>query len=760
VSVHAEPAPSPAGLTRRPIVRRATVLWGLLVVLFVVIYLVSEQSAGALLFGIASGALVSAIALGVVLTYKGSGVVNFASGAIAMYASYVFMDLRTKGRIFIPPLPIPHFPTHVQLGNPWGFWPALLLTLVFSAVIGLLLHFLVFGPIRHAPALAKVVASVGILVVLQAVVVRRFGTSPFSVPAKLPKTLVTLPRNIQVPADQIIVVGIVLVGTLALWALYRVTRFGIASRASAENEKSVVLLGHSPNRLAAGSWVLSSTLVGLVGVLVSTVNTSVDPTSIVILVVPALAAALLGGFTSFGMTVAAGIAISMGEGLVQNWSLQPWFPKISGVPIPGLEQFVPVVLIVVVLIARGSTIPTRATAGALRMPVSPRPGSTRDIAVKTALVGALAVVLLLTVGSNWRLGITSTAIYATLAMSLVVVTGFVGQISLAQLTLAGASGFALSKATVDAGIPFPLGPLVAILFATIIGVLVSVVSIRVRGVDLAIVTLALSVAAENIIFNNPKLAGSSFGATVPPPELGSAHFGPGDRTAWSLVGFTGDGKQPNPWFGVFCVLVALAMACLVLNFRRSRSGRLSLAVRSNERATAAAGVSVTRVKMVAFTVGAFLAATAGVLSGYAAGSVSSATFGSFASLNLLVYAYLGGIASVGGAVAAGTIAGGGLAAVAMTSWLHIDNSYLLLLGGVGLVITVVLNPEGIAGQTQRSLSRLTAGLTRLIGRTPAPAAYRTGVVSLAAIPAPVSAVESGEPARIGSADSMKKGPVE
>jgi branched-chain amino acid transport system permease protein len=761
---------------------RPAILSAVVVVVFVVIYLTSSQSAGALLFGVASGALVSAIALGVVLTYKGSGVVNFASGAIAMYASYVFMDLRTQGKIFIPPLPIPHFPKFVPLGNPWSFWPALLLTLVFSAVIGLLLHFLVFGPIRHAPALAKVVASVGILVVLQAVVVQRFGTSPFSVPSQLPKKLVTLPRNIQVPEDQILAVIIVLVATVALWALYRFTRFGIASRASAENEKSVVLLGHAPNRLAAGSWVLSSTLVGLVGVLVSTVNTSVDPTSIVLLVVPALAAALIGGFTSFGLTVAAGIAISMGEGLVQNWSLQPWFPKISGAPIPGLDQFVPVILIIVVLIARGSTIPTRATVGALKMPISPRPGSTRDIAVKAALVGVLAVVLLLTTGPDWRLGITSTAIYATLAMSLVVVTGFVGQISLAQLTLAGAAGFALSKAAVNLGMPFPLAPVVAVLFGTLIGVIISTVSIRVRGVDLAIVTLALAVAAEDIIFANPKLAGSSFGATVPAPKLGAAHFGPGDSTAWSLVHFTGDGKQPNPWFGVFCVIVALVMACVVLNFRRSRSGRLSLAVRSNERATAAAGVSVTRVKMVAFTVGAFLAATAGVLAGYSSGSVSSTTFGSFASLNLLVYAYLGGIASLGGALAAGTIAGGGLAAVAMTTWLHIDNSYLLLIGGVGLVITVVLNPEGIAGETQRSVNRLTSRLTRLAGRSPAVAVVGAGsrLTPSVATPGRPVAAESGlhladsgsaapsggapaepaEPARVGSTEGFEKGSVE
>jgi branched-chain amino acid transport system permease protein len=301
-------------------------------------------------------------------------------------------------------------------------------------------------------------------------------------------------------------------------------------------------------------------------------------------------------------------------------------------------------------------------------------------------------------------------------MSLVVLTGFVGQISFAQMALGGGAGFALSKLSLSLGLPFPLGPLLAILFATAIGVVISLVSIRVRGVDLAIVTLSLAVVAETVIFNNPALAGSSFGATVPPPGLGDARFGPSDPTTWALLGYAGDGKIPNPWFGVFCVVIALLMALVVLNVRRSRSGRLSLAVRSNERATASAGVSVTRVKMVAFTLGAFLAGVGGVLAGYSAGSVSTSTFGAFASLTLLVYAYLGGITSVGGALATGVLSTGGLAAVALTEWLHVDNTYLLLLGGIGLLVTVVLNPEGIAGELRRVPQRL----SRYPGKRPKP----------------------------------------
>ena len=718
------------GARVRPVVwskfsTRSTALWVAVVIFYLAVYLASRTSGSALLFGVASGALTSAIALGVVLTFKGSGVVNFASGAIAMYTSYAFMDLRSSGKIFIPPLPnplaliegiahksgahgwkLPTWPTEISMGGPWPLLPALLGALAVAIVIGLLLHFLVFRPLRRAPALAKVVASVGVLVLLQAIVLDRFGTSPVALASVLPKSGIGLPRHVTVPEDELLSVAIVVGLTIALWAIYRFTQFGIASRANAENEKAVVLLGHSPNRLAAASWVLSTALVGLMGILVSTINTSVDPNTIVLLIVPALAAALLGGFTSFGATVAAGVAISMGEGLVQRWSLEKWFPHMSGSPLPGIEQIVPVVVIVAVLIARGSALPTRATASALRMPTVPRAGSVGAFSAKTAMVAALGVVLLLTTTPDWRLGVATTAVSAILAMSLVVLTGYVGQVSLAQMSLAGAAGFALSKFTLHHGLPFPLGPVAAVLVATAIGVAVSVVSQRVRGVDLAIVTLALAVAAENIVFNNPKFAGNSFGAPVPPPRLGPAHFGPNDRTSWSLLGYQGDGKIPDPWFGVFCVATAVLMAVLVVNFRRSQSGRLALAVRSNERATASAGVSVTWVKMVAFSLGAFLAGAGGVMSGYLNASVSTATFGSFACITLLVYAYLGGISSVSGALATGVISAGGLAAVALKAWFHVNTSYLVLLGGFGVVLTVVLNPEGLAGGTRQMVEHL------------------------------------------------------
>lgn len=732
----------------RPLRSRSGVIWSVVVVFFAAAYLTSESAAGALLYGVAAGALVSAIALGVVLTYKGSGVVNFAAGATAMYTTYIYMALRADGDYVTPPFPNPlvliewlgkpfgadidlwDWPERISLGDPMAFLPAVVLSLLTAAALGLAMHFLVYKPLRSAPPLAKVVASVGLLVLLQALVLRRFGSTPAALDSVLPREGVTMPRGVTVASDQLYAVLIVVVITLALWAAFKFTRFGIAARANADNEKSIVLLGHSPNRLAAATWVMSSVLVGFMGIMVSTINSGVDTITMVLLVVPALAAALIGNFTSFSITVAAGIAISMGQGLIQAWSLEDWFPKVDDSPIPGIGQIVPLVVIIAVVVSRGTSIPTRSTASALRMPHVPIAGSTRTIVVKSLIILALSTAFLMIAGPEWRLGVIMTAVFAVLGMGLVVVTGYVGQISLAQLSIAGAAGFAVSKFTVDAGWAFPFGPIAAVLFATLVGFLISVVSLRVRGIDLAIVTLAIAIASEVMLFSNQKLAGPNYSAPVPAPKIGDFSFGPSDDASWSLIGFDGDGKVPNPWFGVFCVLVAILMAAVVLNFRRSRSGRLSLAVRSNERATASAGVSVARVKVIAFSTGAFLAGVGGVLYGYAGGSVSATSFNTFACLTLLVYAYLGGISSIGGAVATGLLSAGGLGAVAMHEWFDLAQSDVLLIGAVGLVLTVVLSPEGIAGEMRRVGGLLGGLLGKLLGRHPAQPLAPAGAVPI------------------------------
>jgi branched-chain amino acid transport system permease protein len=694
------------------------ILVGVLAAIFVVWVVTDEKQLTQLLLGIGSGSLIAAIGLGVVLTYRGSGVVNFATGAMALYVAYQFDSFLRDGKLIVPPLPnplalvegvvnifrdenaegydpnfLPDFPTFITIADGgMPFVVALALSMVVAALLGLILHFLVFRPLRNAPALAKVVASVGLFIVLQAILTLRFTATVRNVRPILDPTPVEL-LGVNVSRSLVYLAIITILIATVLWAIFKFTRFGLSTRAAAENEKGAVVLGFSPDFLAGANWVLSTMLAGLVGILVSPLL-QLDPITMTLLVVPALGAALLGNFTSFGITAATGLGIGMLQALIQDWQTRDWFPYSGTGPMPGVAQTLPFVLIVIAMFVRGRSLPTRGALGIGRMPFAPRPN---NVAIRAAIPTVLAIAGLLVLGPDWRQAITNTAVGAVICLSLVVLTGFVGQISLAQMTLAGVAGFALSKAATDHGWPFPLGPIFGALVAVAFGMIIAIPALRVRGVNLAVVTLAAAVAVENFVFKNPTWAAGGSGAPVGPPRLGPAKFGPNDPTAWDLIGYTGDGKLPNPWFGVFCVVVTLLLALLVVNLRRSTTGRQMLAVRSNERAAAAAGVSVAGTKLLAFGVAAFIAGIGGALSGYRFGSVTPISFGALASLTFLAFAYLGGISSVTGAIIGGFLVTQGVMFTALKNFFGVPDEFTPLLGGLGLIVTAVANPDGIAG---------------------------------------------------------------
>jgi branched-chain amino acid transport system permease protein len=249
------------------------------------------------------------------------------------------------------------------------------------------------------------------------------------------------------------------------------------------------------------------------------------------------------------------------------------------------------------------------------------------------------------------------------------------------------------------GIGFPVGPIAGALAATAVGLVAAVPALRVRGVNLAIVTLAAAATVEHLVFKNTALSGGLAGAPVPAPRLLGADLGPNAAASF------GDGKLPSPVFGLFCLVVVVGIALLVTNLRRSGTGRRLLAVRTNERAAAAGGVDVARMKLLAFGLSSFIAGLGGALSAYRFGSVSATSFGSFASISFLAFAYLGGISSVTGAIIGGALVAGGVGFTLMESSFHVDPVFTNLLGGLGLVVTAIANPEGLAGGVSR-LARL------------------------------------------------------
>jgi branched-chain amino acid transport system permease protein len=224
----------------------------------------------------------------------------------------------------------------------------------------------------------------------------------------------------------------------------------------------------------------------------------------------------------------------------------------------------------------------------------------------------------------------------------------------------------------------------------------AVSALRVRGVALAVVTIAAAVAVFNFGFQNGTWGAGPTGSPVPEPHLFGINLGP---TA-SYRGL--DGNLPSPVFGWVALGATVLLCLLVVSVRCGTLGRRMLAVRSNERAAAGAAIDVRNVKLTAFGISALIAGVAGTLYAYNFGSVSSDRFSVPLALSLIAFAYAGGITLVSGAVFAGLIAAQGIVPYALDKWFGLSGNWFLLFGGVVLIFTLIQNPEGVAGSFYRT----------------------------------------------------------
>jgi len=701
------------------------------------------------LLGLSAGALFAMLGTGIVTAFKGAGVINFAHGAMAMYPAYTLTELERTGNIKLPLVDFLPGSLNVPIelsvhSGPVPFWIAFTLSLAMAALLGVLVHFLVFRPLRHAPPLGKVVGSLGVLLYLQGVALLNFGETarqPVEVlPADPLKDFLWFDRSL--PQVNLWLVLVAAGVGAALWYVYKFTRFGAATRAAASNEKGAVLLGYSPDRLALANWVLSALLAGLAGILVSPV-TGLDPVRFTLFIVPALGAALLGNLTSVPLAVAGGLGLGALQGVIQNWSGESWFPDWGRT---GAVTAVPLVVIALVLFLRGNKLPMRGTVMQQRLPLSPYPVRVWQhaliwpalvVLVSTGLkIGGVAIVPDLT--GSWQFGLTLSLILGILALSYVVLTGYVGQISLAQLALAGSAGFitvrlvsngglvpgSLSTFTVDGpGLPLWVAAPLGIVAAVMVGIVVGLPALRIRGVQLAVVTIAAALMLEEFYFKNPRLTDltSGAGAPVPPPRL----FGV------DLTVVSGSGLSDSFRFTLFTVVLLALCAVAVANLRRAGTGRRFLAVRANERAAAAAGVDVARTKLLAFGIASGLAGLAGVMVGFQQQSISYQNFVMLLGLTVLAFAYLGGITSINGAIVAGMIGTGGFVVVFSRYHFGGIEDYIAVLGGVGLILTAIIHPAGLAPFFQPLLQQLGRFLLRARLAEWRAAAIRLGPTTLA-----------------------------
>jgi ABC-type branched-subunit amino acid transport system ATPase component/branched-subunit amino acid ABC-type transport system permease component len=638
-----------------------------------------------LLLGLGSGAVYAALAMSLVVTYRSSGVVNFSTGAIALYVAYTFAFLR-QGELL---LPIPGLKQSVSLGAPLTMASAMAISLAIAAVLGLVLYWLVFRPLRASSPVAKAVASIGVMLLVTSLLAQRVGTNPVSVEAILPQGVFSI-GNVGVPSDRLWFAGVIVALGIALTILIRFTRFGLATRAVAESERGALVSGLSPDRIAAINWALSSVVAGLSGILIAPIVPLI-PLSYTLFIIPALAAAMVGGFTKLGPAIAAGFAIGMLQSeLTFLQSSYDWLPS------SGLADLVPLVLILGLLILSKDRLPQRGSLAPVSLGRAPRP---RGLLLPITASTIAALVLLGVTSGSMRAAVITSLILGIIGLSQVVVTGYAGQVSLAQLALAGVAAFSLTRLASDAGIPFPIAPLLAALVATVVGVLVGLPALRLRGLPVAVVTLAMAVSLQSFWFNNADYNGGLTGAPIPDPSIFGIDLGIG----------AGEG-YPRMAFGILCLVVLLLVGIGVAALRKSRLGASMLAVRANERSAAAAGINVRRVKVAAFAIGSFVAGLGGAMMGYQQGVASANSYTALGGIALFATVYLAGVSSIAGGVTAGLIGAGGIVFLALDRWISLGE-YFAVISGLLLVFTVVKNPEGIVGPLHELVARIRARRT-------------------------------------------------
>jgi branched-chain amino acid transport system permease protein len=643
-----------------------------------------------LLLSLGAGAAYALLANGVVAIYKGSGVLNFAQGAVAMFATYCYLDL-------------------VQSGM--SKYLAILIAVAGAAAGGAIVATVIFRPLREAPALAKVVATLGILVALQGIAQIIWGANATVVPSLFPENGVRISGSF-IGVDRFWMAGTALVIASLLWMGFRFTRLGLATQATSQNEKGASLLGFSPTVISAANWALGCGLAAIAGALIAPITT-LDTGSMPLLVLPALAAALVGRFSSFWITTAA----AFGIGWAQVWVFHAW-------TLPGVQTAAPFVVVIVVMVVAGRALPSRGAISEGRPPWAPA-GGNRWIPI--GVCSAAAVLLILFLNSTYQSAFVTSLTTAVLCLSLVVLTGYVGQISLMQMTFAGIGGFITAKFATNYHVPFPLSIVLGAIIIAPIGAALGLPALRVRGLSLAVVTLGAAVAVDSVFFQNQGWTNGTDGVKVPVPKIG---------------GFSLDPFAHPARYAIF-VLISLVLTVLMVgNLRRSGAGRRMLAVRSNERAAAVAGVNVPAVKLQAFALSSAIAGLAGGLLAYSNPFfvLGNGQFAAMPSITLLTIAYIGGIAAISGAVMGGVIATGGVLYVLILTEIGDLGNWYILFSGVGLVWTVLAHPDGVAPFFGE---KITGMIEKAIGKRPAGPAAPEGAPAATAVSEPAR-----EPARV------------
>lgn len=609
-----------------------------------------------LVLGLVQGLTYAVLAVGLVLIYKSGRFINFAHGNIGALAAVGLAKLV------------------VDLGIP--YWPAFALVLAGAAGLGALIEISVVRRLFEAPRLVLMVATIGVSQLLLAITIipavqaeqSELVLNGYPTPFEVSWTV----GELVLGSADIAILAIVPLVAMGLGAFFKLSPYGLAIRASSENADAARLAGISARRMSTLTWVIAAVLAALTAVLLGPKGSvfeigSLGPS----MLVRALGAGLIGRMTNLRTTFAAGIGIGAFETAV--------FANFTEGGTTDLLIFL-IVMAGLLWRARELSQAARDTDEGLnygvavreipsRVAAIPQVRLLRRAGIATAACLAVGLPFLPVLGLNQQSTAFLLALvcaYIIVGLSLCLLTGWAGQVSLGQFALAGVGAFAAMRLAAQ-GLPLVLVVLAAGLVGAAVAVLVGLPALRVQGLYLAVSTLAFAVVCSAWLFQQELFVLTPDGVLIErPPILGS------ERAVYFLG----------------LALVALA-TWVVANFRRSGPGRRVMAARDNDKHAAALGVPVTRARLMAFMLSGFLAAIGGVVWAYASQRYTSAAFDPAVGLTVLSMVIVGGLGSITGAIL------GALFVVGLPAVFTESQIVSLLVSGIGLLVFLMFLPGGL-----------------------------------------------------------------
>lgn len=629
--------------------------------------------------GLSSGSVYAIAAMGLVVTYKTSGVVNFAHGALGMVATFVFYSLRVDVEL----------PTALALVISVG---------LVAPVLGLIVHRAVLRRLAGATATTFVVASLGLLVALQGLVSYLYGAQTRQLESFLPTSTFRLP-GVNVGWDQLIIVVIAAASALLLGLFFRTTRLGLQTRAVVDDEELAELTATDSRLVASFSWMLGSAFAGLSGVLLAPI-VGLDVTVLTLLVLQTFGAVVIGRLTSLPATYLGALGIGVAASLATKVAAE--HPGLSGLP-----TSLPFVVLFLVLVLSPKDRFREVVEARLRTTAA-APSSQRMSPPALAILLGVAVLLPAVFEGADLFTATATVVFVLVFASLSLLVGLSRQVSLCHAVFVGLGASSMAHLT-DAGIPFSFALLLTGLIMAPVGALVAIPAIRLSGLFLALATFGFGVLAQSLLYGTSWAFGDDATLVL-------------DRPSFLGIDFSGD-------VAFYYLVLAAVLVGLVLleGVARTRLGRILRALADSPTAVESLGVSATLTRVLAFCLSASLAAVSGGLLGVLFRSVNTTSFDYFESLLWLTVLVVAGAASLGGSVLAAVL----LVAVPATfteSWVTewqpiVFGVAAVLLAQAANGIVGALRPPDAATLAARSRWRLASSpVTRATARVlPTPA---------------------------------------